>query len=354
MDYYEILGVPRDASIDEIKRAFRKLALKYHPDRNPDPQAAEKFKLITQAYQVLSDPDKRRQYDLTGSVSASGNFDFDINDIFESFFGGIFSDFFGFSANSHNRRDYKKRGEDIYITLRVTAEELFLEKEKEVTFKRYKKCTNCDGKGAETLKQCPNCNGRGVVTVQSGFIVITQNCSVCGGSGKIAETVCKVCNGKKVIYDEVKKKIKLDRNYYDSMILEIKGEGNIWDLPGNLFVKLEIEDTDKLFKRGKLFIMPVFVEIPDLVLGVNLQLGIEDKTWDLKIKPGTQIGEKIYLEKDLVAFIISKIPTNISKEEREVIEKWREYRNTKNSKNKEDKEEFSFVKWLKKFFSGEE
>ncbi|MCX8010998.1 MAG: DnaJ domain-containing protein, partial [Ignavibacteria bacterium] len=247
-DYYEVLGVQRNATADEIKKAYRKLAMQYHPDRNPgNKEAEEKFKEAAEAYEVLSDPDKRSRYDRFGHAGMKGT-DFreytDINDIFNSFrdifsgagFGGsIFDDFFGGTTSTRSRRraTHGTPGSDLRVTLKLTLEEISTGVQKKIKIKRYVQCDECSGSGAKdgtSLDTCPVCNGSGEIrqvsrSVFGQFVNITT-CNNCEGEGKVVKNPCLKCSGDGRVYKESQINVNIPPGVSDGNYLTLRGEGN--------------------------------------------------------------------------------------------------------------------------------
>ncbi len=333
-DYYAILGVERNASFEEIKKAYRKLALKYHPDRNPSPEAEERFKEISEAYAVLSDPEKRRRYD-------SGGFnEIDIN--FEDFFGGfgsIFDVFFG----GGRRRDYDryspKRGNDLQYTLTITLEESFKGTQKEIEIERLDRCDYCNGKGLTSNSRvitCPECGGRGAVIYQQGFFTMKTTCSRCKGRGTIVSNPCEYCGGKGRVYKRKKVKIKIPAGVDNGDTLRIpeEGEAGINGGPaGDLYVVIELKE-DKIFSRkGSDLFVSVPITFSQAALGDVIKLRYFGEEVDVRIPSGIQSGDLIEIKGkgfpivnsdkrgSLFVKVVVKTPKKISQEMRGLFEK---------------------------------
>jgi len=272
-DYYEILGVSRDASEEDIKKAYRRLALKYHPDRNPgDKEAEERFKEITEAYEVLSDPQKRRQYDQFGrrafapggaaAAAGTAGFGLDLDEalrVFMEAFGGsgsIFDDFFGMARGTRTRRA-PDRGADLRLDLEVDFEEAALGSEREVSYSVLQECAACGGSGAAPGSRpqvCPNCRGTGVEVRGNGFIHIRQTCSVCGGSGRVIGAPCPRCRGEGRVQARRTIKIRIPPGVETGSRLRVRGAGEggrHGAPPGDLFVVIHVRPHD-LFERHDL------------------------------------------------------------------------------------------------------
>ncbi|RLB09163.1 MAG: molecular chaperone DnaJ, partial [Deltaproteobacteria bacterium] len=248
-DYYEILGISRSASEREIKQAYRKLALKYHPDRNPgDKEAEERFKEISEAYEILSDPEKRKIYDLYGHEGLEGrgfSAGFrDVDDIFSAF-SDIFEDFFGFRSNA--RRTRPKRGRSLRYDIEISLEEAFGGVEKEISFERLEICPTCNGVGGKSRQRCPNCQGMGHVTRSHGFFHISTTCSRCNGEGYIFSEPCPDCRGTGAIRKKKKINVRIPAGVDTGSQLRIKGEGEPGEYgapPGDLFIVVHVKEHD--------------------------------------------------------------------------------------------------------------
>ncbi len=289
-DYYEILGVSRDASDEEIKKAYRQLALKYHPDRNPDdPDAEERFKEIAEAYAVLSDPQKRAEYDRYGRVGGMDNFDF--HSPFEDLFDDIFSAFFG---RDKGRRRRGRRGADLRYDITLTFEEAIFGVKKELRFKRKSVCDRCGGSGVEpghSRQTCPVCKGRGEVYYTRGFFTISQTCPRCHGTGYVNPHPCKQCGGKGYVMDEVKIEVEIPAGVDSGSRLRIAGEGEPGENggpPGDLYLFITVEDHPFFKREGDDLICRVPVSFPQAALGDEIEVPTPYGVERVKILPGTQ------------------------------------------------------------------
>ncbi len=293
-DYYAILGVDRNASFDEIKKAYRKLALKYHPDRNPSPEAEEKFKEISEAYAVLSDPDKRRRYDSGGFEGV----DLDFEDIFGGF-GSIFDVFFGGGRRERRDRYSPRRGNDLQYTLKITLEESFKGTVKEIEIEKYDNCEHCGGKGLDSNSKvvtCPNCGGRGSIIYQQGFFTMKTTCSRCNGSGTVISNPCKYCGGKGRVLKRKTVRIKIPAGVDSGDTLRIQGEGeaglNGGDY-GDLYVVVDIKEDKTFSRKGQ----DLFIEIPitfsQAALGDRVKISYFGEEVEINIPPGIQSGDLI-------------------------------------------------------------
>ncbi len=320
-DYYEVLGVSRDASKDEIKKAYRKLAMKYHPDKNPgDKEAEEKFKEAAEAYSVLSDDEKRKKYDqfghagMNGSGSGFQGFD-DINDIFSHFadiFGGgrsgggggsIFDDIFGGGSGGYSRSSARTGtpGSDIKITLKLTLEEIAKGTTKKVKIKRYKRCSACNGTGAKNgtaFQTCSVCNGTGEVRQVSksifGQFVNIQPCQNCGGTGKVITEPCNVCHGDGRVRVEEVISIKVPAGVTDGNYMTLRGQGNAGrngGEPGDIIVVFKELPHEYFTRKGDDIIYDLTISFPEAVLGTTVEIPTLTGRAKLKIEPGIQPGK---------------------------------------------------------------
>ncbi len=322
-DYYELLGVAKDADAQEIKKAYRKLALKYHPDRNPgNKEAEEKFKQVSDAYQVLSDPEKRAAYDRYGHAAFQaggmgspgggaqyGNFR-DAADIFNEFFGGFGGkgsggfggfggfDFFGggYDDDGGGRAAAPRRGSDMRIELEITLEEAASGTEKTIKYNRLVSCPTCNGSGAKagtSKKTCPTCKGAGSVTKSNGFMRFTQTCPNCGGTGKVIESPCPDCNGTGRVKQRSEVKIKIPAGVYTGSRLRKSGAGNagIDGGPyGDLYVVIVVAEHSFFERDGNNLYCQMPIKFTLAALGGNLEVRTLTGKVNLKIPAGTQTG----------------------------------------------------------------
>jgi len=306
-DYYEILGVDKTASAADIKAAYRKLALKYHPDRNPDnKEAEEKFKEAAQAYEVLSDDKKRQQYDQFGHAGMDGAGGFgghgmNMDDIFASF-GDIFGDIFGGDAGRQRRRAglEPKKGHDLYKDITISLKESFLGTQAEIKYYHFVSCDACKNKGTQpgtTIEICQTCNGMGQIQHRQGFFMYAQACSACGGQGYTIPSPCPECKGqsRKQVFDKFT--VKIPEGIYDGAELRIPGKGDAGVYggpPGDLFLRINIK-PDKRFRRvGDDLICSVLLTYPQLVLGSQVEIeSIDDTKETIKIPKGCPVGHRI-------------------------------------------------------------
>lgn len=378
-DYYEILGVAKGASEDELKKAYRKLAIQYHPDKNPgDKTAEEKFKEIAEAYSVLSDPQKRARYDqyghagLGGSDGGFGGGGFNMEDIFSQFgdiFGDSspFGDFFGRSTGRGGRS--VRKGSDLRIKLKLNLEEIANGVEKKIKVKRYVACNTCSGNGSKngnSLKTCQTCNGQGqvrkVVQTMLGQMVSTSPCPTCQGEGKTIIERCDVCFGEGRTLQEDIIPIKIPAGVAEGMQLSMSGKGNVpsrGGIAGDLLIAVEEEEHPELKREGSNIIYDLKLNFADAVLGKDVEVPTVTGKVRINIKPGTQAGEILRLKgkglKELNSYGVGDqlvsvnifTPTSVSAEERSMLEKMRTSPNFEPKVNKNDR---SFFDKMKDFF----
>ena len=355
-DYYEVLGVSKSADATEIKKAYRKLALKYHPDKNPgDKEAEEKFKEAAEAYDVLSNEEKRRRYDQFGhaGVGGAGQGGFgggmSMDDIFSQFgdifgsFGG-FSGFGGFGGGRSARR--VNRGTNLRVKVKMNLQEIATVIEKKIKVKKYVACQHCNGTGAKDGKSystCSTCKGSGQVTrVQNtilGAMQTTSTCPTCEGEGKIINEKCTFCNGEGVLMSEEVISINIPAGVGEGMQLSLSGKGNAarrGGVNGDLIVLIEEEEHPELVRDGNDLLYNVFIGYPEAVLGETVEIPTIEGKVKVKIEAGTQPGKILrlrgkglpdvngYGKGDLLAKVNVWIPKNLSKDEKKLVEKMKE------------------------------
>ena len=355
-DYYEVLGVSKSADATEIKKAYRKLALKYHPDKNPgDKEAEEKFKEAAEAYDVLSNEEKRRRYDQFGhaGVGGAGQGGFGggmtMDDIFSQFgdifgsFGG-FSGFGGFGGGRSARR--VNRGTNLRVKVKMNLQEIATGIEKKIKVKKYVACQHCNGTGAKDGKSystCSTCKGSGQVTrVQNtilGAMQTTSTCPTCEGEGKIINEKCTFCNGEGVLMSEEVISINIPAGVGEGMQLSLSGKGNAarrGGVNGDLIVLIEEEEHPELVRDGNDLLYNVFIGYPEAVLGETVEIPTIEGKVKVKIEAGTQPGKILrlrgkglpdvngYGKGDLLAKVNVWIPKNLSKDEKKLVEKMKE------------------------------
>jgi len=310
-DYYEILGVQRGASQDEIKKAYRKMALQHHPDRNPgSKEAEEKFKEAAEAYEVLGDTTKRPRYDQYGHEGVRGT-DFrpftDVNDIFSTFgdiFGGgmggtIFDDMFG-GQTRHRRKGGAVPGSDLKLRLKLTLEEIAAGVEKTLKVKRWKPCESCHGTGARSghsMTTCPVCNGAGEIrqvsrSVFGQFVNITA-CQNCEGEGRVIKDPCTTCKGDGRVQGESTIKVNIPAGVTEGNYIPLRGEGNVGRRggpPGDIIVVIEEEQHRYFTRRDDDVTLDVYISFPEAVLGADIEVPTLNGRSRLKIEPGTSSG----------------------------------------------------------------
>lgn len=376
-DYYEVLGVQKDASAEDIKKAYRQLALKYHPDRNPgDKNAEEKFKEAAEAYEVLSDPQKRSRYDQFGHAGMSGNgfSDFggmNMQDIF-SHMGSIFEDlgiggFSGFGGGFGGGRNRVQRGSNIRIKVKMTLEDIAKGVEKNIKVQKNIVCNECHGTGAKSadaIKTCPTCHGRGIVTrVQQsifGQMQMQSECPNCHGTGKIITDKCSHCGGNGVVKGEDIINVKIPAGVSDGMQLSIRGKGNAigGGEPGDLLVLVEEEKHSRFERDGNNIYEEFNISFPLAVLGGTVEIPLLEGKAKVKIAPGTQSSTLLrlngkglpdlrgYGQGDLIVNINVVVPKRITKDEKAMIEKMMESDTFK----VEQPKQAGFFQKVRKFF----
>ncbi|TFG07067.1 MAG: molecular chaperone DnaJ [Promethearchaeota archaeon] len=365
-DYYEVLGVENDATSDEIKLAYRRLAKKLHPDMNKtDPSAKDKFIELQEAYEVLSDPEKRQNYDRFGfsgvDVDMSSVFSGGIpglDELFKSIFGGGFGgfgDFFGgFGSRASTRRAQPRRevGEDIEKHLDITFEEAMFGAKKEVEIERYIPCEDCEGTGAEdpsSIVECDKCQGTGRMRQMSrsgfGTIIRETECYNCGGTGKIIKKKCKTCKGLKMVPEEKKINVNIPPGVEDGVHLKVQGAGHIPSrnaIPGDLYLGIHVELNENFIRRGNDLYTRADIDIVTATLGDKIKVPTLDykkneiTEKELTIPPGTQYGTEFRIKNrgatylrgkgkgDQYVVINIEIPTDVSDKQKELLKKFKE------------------------------
>ncbi len=305
-DYYQVLGINRDADVNEIKKAYRKLAMQYHPDKNPgDKSAEEKFKEIGEAYAVLSDPQKRRQYDQFGqagmrSGGGFGGFDSggfaDPFDIFREVFGGGFGDIFGMGS-SGRRRAAARRGSDLQVHLKLTLEEIAQGVTKKIKIKKLIPCDACSGSGAKSgsgATTCPMCHGSGEVAYRQGFFTISRTCSRCNGEGKVIERLCPECNGDGRVRGEATIDVQVPAGVAEGQYLTIRNAGNAGPrggANGDVVVIMEEKAHEYFERHGDDIVYDLHVSFPQLALGDEVEIPTLAGKAKINLAPGTQSGK---------------------------------------------------------------
>ncbi len=343
-DYYEVLGVSRNATEDEIKKAYRKLALQYHPDRNPgDREAEEKFKEAAEAYEVLRDPQKKELYDLYGheGLKGTGFTGFrGFEDIFSTF-SDIFEDFFGFGTGSRRRRQsHAQPGQDLRYDLTISFEEAAFGTEKEIEVPRSENCSSCKGTGVApgtSRSECPYCHGTGQVTHSQGFLTISTTCSHCRGEGSFITHPCKECRGGGRVKREKKIHLTIPGGVDTASRLRIQGEGEPGfrgGPPGDLYVIIHTEPHEFFEREGDDIYCQIPISFPQAAIGTRLDIPTLEGTESLEVPPGTQSGEVFRLRGggtkhlrgggrgDQIIQVIVKTPTRLGKRQKELLEEF--------------------------------
>ncbi len=370
-DYYEILGVSRDASQDDIRKAYRKVAMQYHPDRNPNnPQAEEKFKEAAEAYEVLSDANKRSRYDRFGHQGMDENFGGGMNmeDIFSRFSdifggggGGPFSDFFGGGRGGERMR----RGSNLRVKLKLTLEEIANGVEKKIKVKRNVACEACNGSGAKggAVETCRNCNGTGqvkrVVNTMLGQMVSTSTCPKCDGDGKIITQRCPKCDGEGLQNREEVISVKIPAGVSEGMQLSMSGKGNAarrGGIDGDLLIVIEEIEHPELKRENNNLHYDLYISFPDAVLGGSVEVPTINGKVKIPIEAGTQSGKILRLRGkglrdlngygtgDQLVHINVWTPRNLNSDEKATLEKLRKSSNFNPNPDKQDKGFFDRVK----------
>lgn len=348
-DYYEVLGVKKDASADEIKKAYRKLALKYHPDRNPDnKEAEEKFKEAGEAYEVLSDEEKRARYDQYGHQGVDPNFNPGFGGFGGGFggfgdFGDIFSDIFGGGGSRSGSYNAPRRGENVAAQLELTFEEAAFGTEKEVAALRIESCSACSGTGSAdgVIETCPNCKGTGQVRSVQNFMGMqmqsTSACPKCGGKGKTIKTPCNTCKGKGKVRRTHRVKVKVPAGVDAGQTVRVRGEGCVGSNggpSGDLLVEIYIR-RHKIFQRdGANVLCELPISFTQAALGAELEIPTLDGKVSYTIPEGTQTGTVFTLRDkgipyvnsrgrrgDQLVTVVVETPTRLNKEQKELLRK---------------------------------
>jgi molecular chaperone DnaJ len=345
-DYYEVLAVERTATEQEIKKAYRKLALELHPDRNPDPASEEKFKECSEAYGVLIDAEKRALYDRYGhaGVSGAGQGVGDVNDIF-SRFSDIFSDFFGGGGSpfGHGRRGGPQRGADLRTVVRLSLKDAAFGAKQEVPLRYPGPCPTCNGTGAEggRVKVCTHCKGAGQVAHSRGPFLLQTTCPGCQGAGSIAESACKACRGSAQVEVERAVKVTFPAGIDDGQTLRVPGQGlggTQGGPAGHLYVDVQIEPDPRFERDGSDLVHSLKVTFPEAALGTEVEVPSLDgeDMLTVKIPAGIQPGETVVLRGkgiphlnrggrgDLVVVVQLGVPDKLSRKARKLLEELQE------------------------------
>lgn len=311
-DYYEVLEVSKTATVEEIKKAYRKKAIQYHPDKNPgDTAAEEKFKEAAEAYEVLSDANKRARYDRFGHAgmggAAGGGFGggMSMEDIFAQFgdiFGGHFGGFGGFGGQRARRTN---RGSDLRVKVKLSLQEVLTGVDKKIKVKKYVSCSHCQGNGSEngnSVSVCPTCNGSGAITRVTNTILgqmqTTTTCPTCNGDGKTIAKKCTYCNGEGILHDEEVISIRIPAGVEEGMQLSMSGKGNAarrGGINGDLLILIEEEEDPDLIRDHNDVIYNLFISFPTAALGGTVEVPTIEGVAKVKIEPGTQPGKVLRL-----------------------------------------------------------
>jgi molecular chaperone DnaJ len=371
-DYYEILGVPKSASNDDLKAAFRRLARQHHPDVNKEPDAEERFKEINEAYAVLSDPDRRAAYDRFGRAGVRGaggapDFNVDFTD-FADIFGDLFG-FGGFGRSSRRTRNAPRRGSDLQYRLELTFEEAVFGAEKEFEIVRDEACSNCAGSGAEpgsSPVRCATCNGTGEVRQVRqtilGSMVQVSTCPTCNGAGETIASPCHTCQGRGVERRNRKKIVSIPAGVDNGTQIRLAGEGQpgLNGGPnGNLYIAIEVKQHKYFRRRENDVLLDLEVNIAQAALGADVDIPTVDGLAKLKIPPGTQPGKVLRLRGkgiphlrgsgrgDQLVIVNVEVPTHLNSEQRRLFEQL-----AKSLGSEVHPQERGFLDWLKETLGG--
>ncbi|MBS1647335.1 MAG: molecular chaperone DnaJ [Bacteroidetes bacterium] len=377
-DYYEILGISRNASDDEIKKAYRKLAIKYHPDKNPNDKTAEdKFKEAAEAYEVLSNNEKRQRYNQFGhaanasSASGGGGGHYgggmNMDDIFSQF-GDIFGGAFGGGSSSARGGRRVNRGTNLRVKVKLNLQEVANGVEKKIKVSKYVACGTCKGSGAKggAVDTCKTCHGSGVQTQMRqtilGAMQTQTTCATCGGQGSTIKDKCNTCHGDGVVRGEEIISLNIPAGVADEMQLSVSGKGNAaprGGINGDLIVVIEEEPHEELKRDGHNLFYECYISFIDASLGTNIEVPTVDGKAKIKIDAGTQAGKVLrlkgkglpdlnsYHKGDLLVNINVWTPQSLSSEEKKILESLREAKNFKPSPNKNNK---TFFEKMKEYF----
>jgi molecular chaperone DnaJ len=340
-DYYDVLGVARDATLDDIKKAYRRMALKYHPDKNPDdPEAEERFKEAAEAYGVLSDDEKRAKYDRYGHAAAGGMGGFDPNQFAD--FGDILGDLFGFGdffGTGRRRANRPTRGNDLRYDLELDFMDAVFGKEVSLDVPRVVTCATCSGSGAKPGTHpatCTGCAGKGQVRYSQGFFAVARTCPQCGGAGKVIKDPCATCNGQGRVREEKTISVKVPAGVDEGSRLRVAGEGESGfsgGPPGDLYVFISVKEHTKFTRRDYDVHSQQSISFTQAALGAEVQTETVDGVETLRIPAGTQPNQLFRLRGKGVQFlqgagrgdhyvhVVVRIPTSLCDEQRELLER---------------------------------
>jgi molecular chaperone DnaJ len=337
-DYYEVLGVERTATDAELKKAFRQLALKHHPDRNPDDHTAEeRFKEVNEAYAILSDPDKRAQYDRYGRVDLpAGGIDFGgFGDLFDDIFEGFFG-----SGSRGAGRTRARRGDDLRYDLEISLEEAATGVETRLQIPRLETCETCRGSGSQPgskRETCTTCKGRGQLRYQQGFLTVARTCPQCAGEGQVNRNPCQTCRGHGRTRHERALKVRIPPGVDDGTQLRMTGEGESGQRggpPGDLYVVVHVRDHAFFTRHGLDLVCTLPLTFPQVALGATVDVPVLDGTAKLEIPAGTQTGEILRLKGkgmpglqsrargDGCYQVVVEVPAKLTPRQRELLEEF--------------------------------
>ena len=378
-DYYEILGVAKNANDDEIKKAYRKLAIKYHPDKNPNDKSSEdKFKEAAEAYEILSNKEKRQRYDQFGHAGVNGaggaggfggGGGMNMDDIFSQFgdiFGGAFGGFGGGGGRSGGRR--VNRGTNLRVKVKLTLHDIANGVEKKIKVNKHVACKTCQGSGAKNgqFDTCKTCNGTGAITrVQQtilGAMQTQSTCGVCGGEGRVVKDKCHTCHGDGIVREEEVISINIPAGVAEGMQLSMSGKGNAaarGGINGDLLIVIEEEEHPDLKREGNHLIYSLSIGFPDAALGMSVEIPTIEAKAKIKIEPGTQSGKVLRLKGkglpdvnsygrgDLLVEISVYTPSHLTAEEHKILEGLKHSKNFEPNPNKKEK---GFFDRMKEYF----
>jgi len=380
-DYYEVLGVDRKADKDTLKKAYRKMAMQYHPDKNPDDkEAEEKFKEAAEAYDVLGDEQKRGRYDQFGHAGvngAGGGQQYtDINDIFSQFgdiFGGSgFESFFGNAGGGKSRGQRRRgqRGNDLRVRVKLSLEEIATGVKKNIRIKRYQPCKACNGIGAHdsnSFQTCPTCNGYGEIRQQvgGGFFqqIVVQACPTCHGEGRIITKACKVCSGEGRMHEDENVTLNIPAGVAEGMQLSMRGFGNAGlrgGETGDLLIQIDEEKHPHLVRESDNVLYELYISIADAALGTQVEVPTLSGKARFKVEPGTQSGKLVRLKGKGIPHINSYgagdqlvqinvwTPVQLNAQEKEILQKLQSSPNFQPAPEKEGK---GFFDRMREFFN---
>ena len=377
-DYYEVLGVAKDADETEIKKAYRQKALKFHPDKNPDDKSAEeKFKEAAEAYEVLSNSDKRSRYDryghagIGGAAGGGGGFNMNVEDIFSQFgdiFGGGFGGFGGFGSSGRSRRRVNK-GSNLRVKVSLSLDEIANGVKKKIKVNKYVNCSSCDGSGAKggsSYSTCPTCNGSGqvnrITNTFLGQMQTSSTCPSCGGEGQTITNKCPECAGNGIVKGDEVITIDIPAGVSEGMQLSVSGKGNAGarnGVPGDLIIIIGEIEHPHLMREGKNIHYDCYISFPDAALGTSLEIPTIEGKAKIKIAAGTQAGRILRLKGkglpdvqsygrgDLLVNINVWTPQTLSKQEQEILNNFKSSSNFEPHPTNKDK---GFFNRMKEYF----